>query len=287
MPLSSIYNFRGNDVMTRLVMMVVMIFSAVGLALAQESTLSVEPKEIRAGRSAELKWKVENADKVFISDLGKVASDGTQIVTPKETATYTLIAEGKFGVIAKTITLRVTGAKGGKGKNSDDPDPPTDYMKFQYPLVVNHKGASLVDFLNQIRRLLQDDMGFSVYGPYPSPSGNFMFVTGYKLRGDLVKPGEKTIAKRKISHMVEIDRVTSPTQEYTLTISALVKYRKALEYTWRVEGSAGFYRPECEGLKKKIESLPKEGHKPAMGSQVPARSKKRIESPPKKGGGKA
>jgi len=240
--------------MTRLVVLAVVIFCSGAVTLTQEALLSLDAAKIQAGQSVKLKWNIGNADKVFISEVGKFTSDGAQTVTPDKTTTYTLIAEGKFGIVSKTITLVVEGARG------DDPNgdgPPTDYKAFKYPLTTKHKGSSFVEFLGLIHHVLQDDMKFSVYGPLPSPSGNFMFVTNFKRKGDLVKPDERTIAERKISHMVEIDRVTSPGQDYTLTIKALVKYRKARESTWRDEGSEEFYRPESEGLKKRIDSLAK------------------------------
>lgn len=73
----------------------------------------------------------------------------------------------------------------------------------------------------------------------------------------MVKLGEKTIAERKISYLVEIERASTQECECALTIKALVKYRKARESTWRDEGYEEFYRPGAEDLKKGIDSLPK------------------------------
>gem|GEM_PF-2240453 len=240
--------------MIRLVIVAVMVLSTIVVAYGQEVQLSLDLAKVQMGQSVKLKWSIGKADKAFVSEVGKTTSDGTKELTPDRTTTYTLIAEGKFGVLYRTATIEVEGSR---GNDPNDDTPPTDFSKYKYPLITKRKGASVVDVLEQIRQVLQDDMEFSVYGPLPSLSGNITFVTNFKHKRELVKSDEKTIAERKISHLVEVDRVTNSTGECALTIKALVKYRKARESTWRDERNEEFYRPESENLKKKIDGLPK------------------------------
>src|SRR5215475_14483892 len=101
--------FWRHGVMTRLVVLAVVIFCSGAVTLTQEALLSLDAAKIQAGQSVKLKWNIGNADKVFISEVGKFTSDGAQTVTPDKTTTYTLIAEGKFGIVSKTITLVVEG----------------------------------------------------------------------------------------------------------------------------------------------------------------------------------
>ncbi len=69
------------------------------------------PTNIQPGGAATLSWQTENADQVSISGIGNVAKNGSTIVSPNQTTTYTLTAQNRFGSVNATVTVTV-GAPG-------------------------------------------------------------------------------------------------------------------------------------------------------------------------------
>ena len=55
--------------------------------------IQMEPQSVKAGDSATLSWKVENANSLLISGIGKVDAEGSRRVSPLSTTRFTLIAE--------------------------------------------------------------------------------------------------------------------------------------------------------------------------------------------------
>ena len=73
------------------------------------ATLSITPESIIAGESAELSWNTTSADQVVITpDIGSVTTAGSLLVTPDQTTTYLLTAEGTGGTTTAETTLTVT-----------------------------------------------------------------------------------------------------------------------------------------------------------------------------------
>jgi hypothetical protein len=73
-------------------------------------TLNVEPREIQKGHSVIITWKSANATKLDLQPgIGSVAGSGTETVTPSESTTYVLTAQGPGGNIAATgrVTVNV------------------------------------------------------------------------------------------------------------------------------------------------------------------------------------
>ena len=69
----------------------------------------VSPTNITAGESATIFWSAENASSVMISGgIGPVDPSGSRMVTPAETTTYTITAQGAAGTPAATCTVTVT-----------------------------------------------------------------------------------------------------------------------------------------------------------------------------------
>ncbi len=70
---------------------------------------TASPPEIGLNSQSTLVWQVENADQVTISGIGSVDSQGSSVVSPTETTTYTLTAKNQFGEVAATavVTVRV------------------------------------------------------------------------------------------------------------------------------------------------------------------------------------
>jgi peptidoglycan-associated lipoprotein len=82
---------------------------------------SVEPSSIQRGQSAVVRWNVTGSDNVSIDHgLGTVPSTGTQRVTPNDTTTYVLTANGPGGEVTRSATVTVTGpaAPTGGGRNT-------------------------------------------------------------------------------------------------------------------------------------------------------------------------
>jgi peptidoglycan-associated lipoprotein len=79
-------------------------------APAPMATITAEPSTITPGGSATLTWKTTDASNVSIVGLGQVASAGTQTVTPTQTTSYHLVAQGDGGTADATATVSVTTA---------------------------------------------------------------------------------------------------------------------------------------------------------------------------------
>ena len=72
------------------------------------ASLEVDASPLRADDSALLTWTTTNADSVTIDpDIGAVPAGGSQIVTPGQDVTYTIIATGPGGVATDTVHIDV------------------------------------------------------------------------------------------------------------------------------------------------------------------------------------
>jgi peptidoglycan-associated lipoprotein len=74
------------------------------------ATIAAEPSTIAPGGSSTLTWKTTDATNVSIVGLGQVASAGTQTVSPTQTTSYHLIAQGDGGTADATATVTVASA---------------------------------------------------------------------------------------------------------------------------------------------------------------------------------
>jgi hypothetical protein len=216
-------------------------------AYAQDVELSVQPVTTEANQPATLRWKTKNATGVYITGLGKVGAEGAQVVHAAQTTDYTIFAEGKSGVVTKTVHLEIAGSKG------RDEYPALDSFKF--PVSSSHQPQSFTAFQDQVQRLLQDEMKLIVY-TLPSAAGNFILVTGYQQRGDLVQPNETRIKARRISYFVEVEKDAKPGKGYGFTVKTRIEYQRKLESTWRPEEADAICRPEVDKLRERIDKLP-------------------------------
>jgi len=73
---------------------------------APTASISANPATIQAGQSTQLTWQTENATDVSIDGIGAVQANGSQTVTPNDSATYHLVAKGPGGT--QEATARVT-----------------------------------------------------------------------------------------------------------------------------------------------------------------------------------
>lgn len=74
-----------------------------------EVTFAADPQSILLGESSTLSWATTHADSVTIDQgVGSVAVSGSLVVSPQETTTYTLTAEGPGGTTTESISVTVT-----------------------------------------------------------------------------------------------------------------------------------------------------------------------------------
>jgi hypothetical protein len=74
------------------------------------STLTADPVSIKPGESSQLTWSSTHADRVKIEPLvGPVDENGSLVVTPTESTTYTISVSGSYGSAAAEVTMHVTG----------------------------------------------------------------------------------------------------------------------------------------------------------------------------------
>ena len=74
-----------------------------------EITFSADPVSILFGDSSTLIWQTTNADSASIDqNIGNVSVNGSEVVVPLETTTYTLTAVGTGGTTTASITITVT-----------------------------------------------------------------------------------------------------------------------------------------------------------------------------------
>ena len=73
---------------------------------APTASISANPATVQAGQSTQLTWQTENATDVSIDGMGAVQANGSQTVTPSDSATYHLVAKGPGGT--QEATTRVT-----------------------------------------------------------------------------------------------------------------------------------------------------------------------------------
>ncbi|MGP8258942.1 MAG: peptidoglycan-associated lipoprotein Pal [Acidobacteriaceae bacterium] len=76
-------------------------------APAPTASITVNPSVIDQGQSATVAWKTANATDVSIEDIGSVALNSSQSVSPTRSTTYTLTAKGPGGTVEANARLTV------------------------------------------------------------------------------------------------------------------------------------------------------------------------------------
>jgi hypothetical protein len=84
------------------------VASATVVVAPVKATLTNSTANINCGQSTNLEWTTTDAvDVSYDQSIGKVASSGSQAVSPHATTTYTLTAAGPGGVVTGTETVNV------------------------------------------------------------------------------------------------------------------------------------------------------------------------------------
>ena len=81
---------------------------------APSASIKVSPDAVQAGQPVTVTWTTENASDVNIDPFGLVQPNGSQTITPTESATYRLTAKGPGGIQETDARVTVT----------DVPEPP-------------------------------------------------------------------------------------------------------------------------------------------------------------------
>jgi peptidoglycan-associated lipoprotein len=95
------------------------------------ATLSASPESVQRGQSVQLTWSTQNATDVSIGAIGSVASSGTRSVTPSDSTTYTLTANGPGGTAQATARVTVTAPPPPEAAPTSAPAGPSDLELFQ------------------------------------------------------------------------------------------------------------------------------------------------------------
>ena len=221
-----------------------LILPLLPLSLAAQVHLAVTPDTVQSGTAATLSWQADEAARVFISGVGLVEAADSLSVRPKETTTYTLVAEGASGVVSTQVRLTVTGGR--------DATIPTDFERFEYPIRVQHAQTSFAEFLDHVYRVLQDSLRFSLHA-FQTPDKRFTFVTNLSRRSHLVGDDEPRIAKRQLSYLVEVEEPSAASEPIRYTIKTLIEFQRRTERTWRPEHDETMHRNEADRLRAYLE----------------------------------
>jgi peptidoglycan-associated lipoprotein len=73
-------------------------------------SIDVSPATVQQGQPVTVTWKTENATDVTIAQIGAVQPNGSQSVTPTESATYHITAKGPGGVQEADARVTVVAA---------------------------------------------------------------------------------------------------------------------------------------------------------------------------------
>lgn len=210
---------------------------------AADVQLSAEPQLINSGATAVLHWNAPSASNVILLGHGKVDPSGSLAVSPRETTLYTVVADGPAGLLAKTLSIEVQGARG--------VDFPSDQEQFRYPLSDRRKVRSESAFLDGVHRLLQNDMGFSVRAY--SVGGVFVFLTNSSERPDLVGDDERRrMRARRISYWLDVQDQGGV---LAYTLKTLIEFQLRAEETWHKEGREDLYQRKGADLLTRLSAL--------------------------------
>ncbi|MEW6078296.1 MAG: hypothetical protein AB1724_10820 [Thermodesulfobacteriota bacterium] len=81
---------------------------AVNVLYPPTVTFNAEPSEINVGEAVTLSWTTTHADSVTIEPgIGPIELNGTRIIKPAQTTTYTLTAGGGGGTRSASVTITV------------------------------------------------------------------------------------------------------------------------------------------------------------------------------------
>ena len=119
------------------------------------------PPSIQAGQSTSLQWSTSNATTVTL-DGAAVSANGSRMVSPMTTTTYTLVATGAGGSTQSVVTVNVT---------APPPPPP----------------PAAITYVNNIKAIMDSNCIMCHGGPFPTAGRDFSTYAGVMT---VVTPGD-------------------------------------------------------------------------------------------------
>ncbi len=216
------------------------------LSCAAPVRLAAEPASIHAGESAVVRWQAPDGGRALLLGVGSVAASGSLSVAPAQTTEYVLITESPSGVVVKNARVAVAGAKG------EHPYP--EAADYRFPLSGDCKLTSFTGFLGRLHDLLQG-MKLSV-DPFKRDD-HVIFRTSFADRRDLLQEDDEQnhIGARRIAYLVDVGPWDAQSGMATVTVKALIEYRKTIEETWRSENRDAIYEKHLSPLLQQIKTL--------------------------------
>lgn len=116
--------------------------------MAPALEIAIEPSSVRKGEAALLTWQAQNAERVVINqNIGSVSTYGKIKFFPEEKTTYTVTAEGRGGVVEKSVTVEILESENHSVLSEDLSDRPLDerFNYFVKPVFFEFDSAELSD----------------------------------------------------------------------------------------------------------------------------------------------
>lgn len=158
--------------------------------------LSASSTSVQAGEAVSLSWQT-GGPPAYLSGVGPVDAQGTAVLKPRFTTTYSLLTD--YSAASKDITIEVTGVKG-----EDDLFPRREeYRSHQQR---NTMADSLTIYLGALRNRLQDKFRFSLYDY--SRNNTVYFITHLSESSVLLPPKGEGVATQWISFMITVTQIS-------------------------------------------------------------------------------
>ena len=194
-------------------------------AIAQAPRFSASDSTIADGDTVELRWSCPSCDSVYISGIGVVPPAGSRRLVPRETTTYSLVADGgALPPVDLVITITVENARG-----SDGDFPARE--AFRLPRSYTARSRSAPALLERIHLALQDSLKHSVREVREGQT--IVFETNLVLRPDLLSRDEPTIRSRRLAYRVLVPPRGAATDPLRFIIEMTGQYQRRVESTWR------------------------------------------------------
>ena len=226
---------------------VVLTLCSLTYDFAANVAITANPKQVEAGQKTTITWRVEKAKFVYMSGLGLVPAQGSRELTFLRSTDVNIVATVDGKVLSGTTKVVVSGAKGSS-------DFPSDLDQFRFPLSGSRKDIAIEDFLAQVHRILQDQLGFSV-SETKDEDQPYCFITNLSERRGLVQPSENGIRARKIAFIVRVRPDGDSGEAVWYEVATLLEYQRRAESTWRPDGDENRHQVQASSLKRMLDSV--------------------------------
>lgn len=229
--------------------------------------LSASSKSVQSGEAVTLNWNT-GGPRAYLSGVGSVGTQGTAVVVPQFTTTYSLITDTPS--LRRDTTITIVGIKG-------------DYDSF--PKQSEYNGhqehsksvSSLVDYLGMLRQLLQNDLKFIINDF--SRNDTHFFQTHLSETSSFSPIKEYGMRAQKISYLIAITQIAPencppksrpqlglPKQDNSasthasklcikIDVAANIQYQRLSEDEWRLNNNPDLCRERSSAFLTEISKL--------------------------------